>query len=60
MRLHPPVSEDEALEWLKVQAKLTWGVESTAQVEASLKPVAAAMAAVSATVLPEDVEPLLL
>ena len=60
MRLHPAVTVDEALDWLKLQAKLTWDVDVTPEFEASLKPVAEAMAAVSATVLPETVEPLLL
>jgi hypothetical protein len=58
MRLHPAVTVDEAFDWLKLQAKLTWGEELTPELEASLRPLAEAMAAVSATVLPETVEPL--
>ena len=58
MRLHPAVTVDEALDWLRIQARLTWGDELTPELDASLKPVAEAMAAVSATVLPETVEPL--
>lgn len=56
MRLYPPVSVEEALEWLKRQAELEWGVQSTPELEASLRPTAEAMAAVSAVVLPEVIE----
>jgi hypothetical protein len=57
LRIHPPVSIEEALEWLKRQAEVEWGVESTLELEALLRPTAEAMAAVSDVVLPETVEP---
>jgi hypothetical protein len=57
LRLYPPVSVEEALEWLKHRAEAEWGVQPTPEVEASLRPTAEAMAAVSEVVLPEAVEP---
>ncbi len=59
MRLHPAVSTEEALAWLKAQAALTWGVEITPEIEGWLRPIAESMAAISATILPEELEPLL-
>ena len=60
MRLKPPVSMEESLEWLKVQAVSTWGVEMSPELDEMLKPMAEAMAAVSAAPIPEEIEPLLL
>ncbi|MEZ4503904.1 MAG: hypothetical protein R3C39_14875 [Dehalococcoidia bacterium] len=60
MRLKPPVSEGEALEFLKGQAKLVWGIDVTPEIEAQLKSMAEAMADVSAAPIPEAAEPLLL
>ena len=60
MRLHPAVTIDEALAWLTGQAQATWGVQLTPELEEALRPTAEAMAAVSATVLPEEIEPLAL
>jgi hypothetical protein len=57
LRLYPPVSVEEALEWLKRQAESEWGVQPTPAVKASLRPTAEAMAAVSEVVLPEAIEP---
>jgi hypothetical protein len=60
MRLYPPVTVEEALEWLKGQAQQEWGAEPTPELEESLRPLAEAMAIVSAIELPEEVEPFLL
>jgi hypothetical protein len=57
MRLFPPVSEKEALEWLKSEASNRWGADAIAALERSLTTLAQAMAAVSAAEVPEDVEP---
>lgn len=58
MRLHPEVSEEEALDWLLAQAMSIWGLERTPDLEKAARPLADAMAAISATELPEGVEPL--
>ena len=60
MRLHPAVTIEEALAWLTAQAESTWGVQPTPELAEALWPTAEAMAAVSATVLPEEIEPLAL
>lgn len=57
MRLYPPVSDQEALEWLTQEAVATWGKEREADLREMLKSIAEAMAAVSAVELPEEVEP---
>ena len=57
MRLHPEVSSAEALGWLKREAVSSFGVEESAELEAALRPLAEAMAAVSAVVVPDDLEP---
>lgn len=59
MRLKPEVSVEEALGWLVGQAASVWGLEPSTELEASLRPTAEAMAAVSAAEVPDDVEPLL-
>ena len=58
MRLHPPVSQDEALKWLSAQASLTWGDEKATAMAADLDILAEAMAIISAIELPDDLEPL--
>jgi hypothetical protein len=58
MRLSPPASVDEAYEFLKQQAALTWGDERVGEMERDLRLVAAAMAQISAVDLPLDLEPL--
>jgi hypothetical protein len=60
VRLYPPVTVEEALEWLKSQAQQEWGAEPTPELDESLKPLAEAMAVVSAIELPEEIEPFLL
>jgi hypothetical protein len=52
------VSKEEALEWLKQEARARWGPELPEELEQPLATLAEAMAAVSATELPEEVEPL--
>ena len=59
MRLHPAVTEEEAMDWLLAQAAPAMGSPATEEeVAAALKPFAAAMAALSAIVMPDEVEPL--
>ena len=58
MRLNPPVSKEEALEWLRKEALAQWGPEIESQLESALETLATAMAAVSGTTLPEHIEPL--
>lgn len=58
MRLHPPVSEEEALEWLRAQVVEAAKDQPPEEIEATLKIYAEAMAAVSAYEVPDDVEPL--
>jgi hypothetical protein len=52
------VSQEEALEWLRQQALAQWGPDLEPQLERALETMAEAMAAVSATPIPENVEPL--
>ena len=59
MRLKPPVTQDEAFEWLKAQVVAAWGVEVTPELEKNLHLTAEAMARISAVELDEDIEPLL-
>jgi len=58
MRLSPPVSKEEALEWLRSEAMARWGPELEPQLESALETLATAMAAVSSTPIPEHIEPL--
>ena len=57
MRLSPPVSKEEALDWLRAEAHARWGEELEPQLESALETLADAMAAVSAVPLPEALEP---
>ena len=56
MRLDPPVSEEEALQWLIDQATVRW-VENSDSLRDALVTLARAMAAVSAVGIPEEIEP---
>jgi len=56
LRLHPAVSSEEALDWLRQQALARWS-EISPELERALETLARAMAAVSEVDLPEDVEP---
>jgi hypothetical protein len=58
MRLHPAVTQAEALEWLTTQAQDTWGEERLDALKPNLESLAEAMSAVSAVELPDDLEPL--
>ncbi len=58
MRLKPPPTAEEALRYLGVNAVLVWGVAETALMEAQLRLIADAMAAVAALEVPEETEPL--
>jgi hypothetical protein len=58
--LKPPVTVEEALQWLELQAIVTWGVNPSSELTASLQPIAQAMAAVSSAEVPDDIEPLLI
>jgi hypothetical protein len=58
MRLHPQVTEDEVYAWLKTEAAPQATTLEPDVVEAALKSMAEAMAAISGMVLPDDVEPL--
>jgi hypothetical protein len=60
MRLHPQVSVEEAYAWLRRQAMAGEDIGDTPELEQALRPLAEAMAAVSAVPLPETVEPLAL
>lgn len=57
MRLQPAVSEQEILTFLRSQALALWGEESARELEEPLESLAEAMATVSSTKLPEEVEP---
>ena len=59
MRLKPPVSEAAAFDWLLAQVTAAWDVALTPELQKNLRLTAEAMAAISAVVLPEEVEPLL-
>jgi hypothetical protein len=58
MRLNPAVTKEEALEWLTMQAKFTWGEERLPDLQENLDAIAEAMAIISAVDLPDDLEPL--
>ena len=58
MRLHPLVSTDEAYAWLRNQADRLPANERPADLDDALRQLADDMAAISAVVLPDDLEPL--
>ena len=58
MRLHPPVTQAEAHAWLKAQAQQVAPDAKPEEMDVALQPLAEAKARISATVLPDDVEPL--
>ena len=57
MRLHPEVSTADALTWLTREAQASFEVQDSPELQTALKPLAEAMAAVSAVVVPDDLEP---
>jgi len=58
MRLHPAVSPEEAYVWLKEQADRLPDRERPADLDGALRQMADDMAAISAVILPDDLEPL--
>ncbi len=59
MHLHPAVTEEEVMRWLLAQAVAPVGSRATdEELAEALQPIAAAMAAISAVVMPDEVEPL--
>ena len=58
MRLYPPVTEEEAYEYLRARAIEEYGEEGAAALEPSLRALAEAMAAISASPLPITAAPL--
>jgi hypothetical protein len=57
MRLHPEISSAEALSWLTREATTSFDVPDSPELQTALKPLAEAMAALSAVVVPDDLEP---
>jgi hypothetical protein len=57
MRLHPELSSDEALSWLMREATRSFDVPDSPELQTALRPLAEAMAAVSAVVVPDELEP---
>ena len=57
MRLHPSVTEPQAYEWLRDQAAKLVDDAQLAAADDELRSLALAMAAISQTVLPDDLEP---
>jgi hypothetical protein len=58
MRLHPAVTQEDAQAWLQGQAAPLAAGLPAKDVDEALRSLAEAMAAVSAVVLPDDLEPL--
>lgn len=58
MRLYPPVTAGEATSWLTHQAALCWGEADAHAAGAHIGRIAAAMAAISAAEVPDEIEPL--
>ena len=57
MRVYPPVSKEEAVEYLTAQARLLWG-DTPAVSETVLDTVAEALSMISAIDVPDEVEPM--
>jgi hypothetical protein len=58
VRLHPAVSPNEAYAWLKEQADRLSENERPEDLDGALRQMADDMAAISAIVLPDELEPL--
>jgi hypothetical protein len=56
--MHPPVTAEEAAQWLRLQVAASWGESAARDSGGAIGRIAAAMAAVSAARLPEWVEPI--
>lgn len=57
MRLHPPVTKEEALKFLQERTAEVWGEDKVAELEKALTALAEAMAAISMAEIPEITEP---
>ena len=57
MHLHPALTKEQTLEWLVTQLELTTDDKTRAELVAAATPWAEALAAVSAIVLPDELEP---
>ncbi len=57
MRLHPAISSDEALAWLERQVDDLQLASKPDDLDEALATTAQAMAAISRTVLPDELEP---
>jgi hypothetical protein len=58
MRIKPPVSDEQAYQYLSLNAALVWGAADAALMDTQLHAIASAMAEVSALAIPDDVEPI--
>lgn len=59
MRLHPEVTQEEAATWLKQQViDDAPAAADDPELDAAVKQIAEAMAAISRVVLPDDLEPM--
>lgn len=58
MRIYPPVTLEEARDWLAAQAAAAWGEEAAAGLAGDIATMAEAMSIVSSVQLPHDLEPL--
>lgn len=58
MRIYPPVTPEEAQDWLAAAAAAAWGEEAAAGLADDIAAMAAAMSIVSSVQLPDDLEPL--
>jgi hypothetical protein len=58
MRMKPPVTVDEAFDWLQEQAARTWPDEVGLRMATEVQRIAVAMAAISAADIPPEIEPL--
>jgi hypothetical protein len=58
VRIYPPVTKDEAAQWLTAQASAAYGEQAAAGLANDIGIVAEAMSVVSSVRLPDDLEPL--
>jgi hypothetical protein len=59
MRLHPPITEEEARAWLKEQVlRDDPALAEDPELDTAVQSLAEAMAAISRVVLPDELEPL--
>lgn len=58
MRIKPPVSSEQAYQYLSLNAVLVWGIDDAAKMDPQLQAIAGAMAEVSALDIPDEVEPI--